>query len=122
MGIFAISATILFVSTYFCAGRASPRSQAESDLHRCTPKIINRASPRELPEIHFRKGERYKNIPIIAYQVMESGQVAQVLVKRSSGVADIDKYALDSVRELKFNKRSGCPVVDSQAGITVDFR
>lgn len=77
--------------------------------------------PRELPQIHFREGEKYKNIPLIAYQILESGQVAQALVKRSSGVADIDKYALESVRKLKFNKRSGCPIVDSQAGITVDF-
>ena|ERR1700726_2112744 len=122
MRVFAFSATILFALTCFCTAQDNPKPQAETYLHRCAPKIINRASPREFPQIHFRKGEKYKTIPIIAYQVLESGQVAQALVKRSSGVADIDKYALDSVRELKFNKRLGCPVVDSQAGITVDFR
>src|SRR6266480_6668964 len=114
MRIFTISATILFALTCFCTAQDNPGPRAESDLYRCAPKIINSAPPRELPHIHFRKGEKYKNIPIIAYQVLESGQVAQALVKRSSGVADIDKYTLESVRQRRFNKRLGCPIVDSQ--------
>ena len=113
---------MLLALSCFCTAQENPRSEAKINLHRCAPKIIKRASPRELPKIHFRKGEKYKNIPIIAYQILESGIVTGALVKRSSGVADIDKYALESVRDFKFNERLGCPLVDSQAGITIDFR
>jgi hypothetical protein len=36
-------------------------------------------------------------------------------------VADLDKYALKWVQELKYNKRAGCGVVESQGGVTIDF-
>ena len=122
MRVFALSALLAFGVIWSSTAQDKPKAETEGDLHRCFPKIMSRASHRAAPQVHFRKGERYKNIPIVAYQVLESGEVAHAFVKRSSGVADIDKYALYSVRELKFNERPGCLVVDSEAGITVDLR
>jgi len=55
------------------------------------------------------------------FEILESGEVSNIRLKRSSGIADIDAYALNSVRRMKYNSRPGCGIVDSEAGVTVDF-
>ena len=69
------------------------------------------------------KGEKvYGLSPIIAFDILESGEVANASVKRSSGISDVDSYALTSVREMRFAKRLGCGVTESQADVTIDWR
>ena len=76
----------------------------------------------KFPEFHFRKGEKYKNSPVVAYEILESGEIAHAILKRSSGVAEVDSYPLKWVQGLKFNKRPGCGVIESTADVTIDFR
>jgi TonB family protein len=59
--------------------------------------------------------------PVIAYQVLESGKVVNVYVKRSSGVADLDAFATRSIRATKYNKRPGCGTVEAEATVNIDF-
>jgi outer membrane biosynthesis protein TonB len=52
---------------------------------------------------------------------LESGRVVNVYVKRSSGVADLDAFAVTSVRGTKYNKRPGCGTVESETTVSIDF-
>lgn len=120
---FAISALFASIFILLCSAQ-DPKRAAPREIQRCfprlaTPKVSTGAS---LADIHIRKGERYAKTPVIGYEVSESGEILNAFVKRGSGVADIDQRALRYVKELRFNKRPGCTVVDSEATVTVDFR
>jgi TonB family protein len=120
---FVITVLLLAVSTAFAAAQDKTIPEGEYDVQRCTPKVISRArGSGKSPAFHFRKGEGYKHSPVVAYEVLESGEIAHTILKRSSGVAEVDRYALKWVQELKFNKRPGCGVVESTVDVTVDFR
>jgi len=56
------------------------------------------------------------------FEILESGEIVHATLKRSSGVAEVDNYALKSAQALKFNKRPGCGVIESNIDITIDFR
>src|SRR4051794_32131538 len=97
-----ISATIL---TCVCASVAQKDVKTQmKDVQICAPKVISNRSRGKPGDIHFRRGEKYKHSPVIAYQVVDSGEITHAVVKRSSEVASIDKYALNSITELKYNK------------------
>jgi TonB family protein len=118
---FVITVLLLAVFTVFGAAQDKTKPEGDYDVQRCTPKVISRAGGKS-PEFHFRKGERYKHSPVVAYEVLESGEIAHAILKGSSGVAEVDRYALKWVEELKFNKRPGCGVVESTVDVTIDFR
>lgn len=112
---------VLFVavSTAFTAAQGKTKTEGEYDVQRCTPKLIGRDRNSEL---QLRKGGKYRHSPVVAFQILESGETADAILKRSSGVAEMDKYALKSVQESKFNKRPGCGVIETQLDLTIDFR
>jgi TonB family protein len=90
-------------------------------LERCPLKVISRAGRGKSPDFRFRKGEKYKHSPIVGYEILESGEIAHAFVKRRSGVADLDTYALKWAQGFKYNKRPGCGVVESHVVVTIDF-
>ena len=96
------------------------KTEGDYDVRRCTPKLISR--DRRHSEFQLHKGEKYSNSPVVAFQILESGDTANAVLKRSSGVPDVDEYALTSVRGSKFNKRPGCGVIETQLDITIHFR
>ena len=127
MRLSAACAAFVTILVLTCTAQNKAKPQNEAYVRGCAPrlkstKINNGALHGSGSEIHFRNGEKYTKTPVIAYQVLESGDVVHAIVKRSSGVADVDRHALRSIKDLKFNKRQGCPVVDSEAAVTVDFR
>jgi hypothetical protein len=88
----------------------------------CTPKVVKRAPRPTNSRIRVRKGEKPSRfLPVIAFQIEESGEVKGARVKRSSGIADIDLFALNWVRGRQYNARPGCGVIDSQAVVNVDW-
>lgn len=92
MRLFAIVALLVVVSS---VGAAQDRTKAEAEyIQRCKLKAKTHAVRGKSPEFHFRKGEKYEHSPIIAYEILESGEIAHAFMKRSSGVADLDHYAL----------------------------
>ena len=115
-----IPVLLMAVSTVLGAAQNKIRTEGEYDVQRCAPKLISRDHNHS--EFHFRKGEKYRHSPVVAFQILESGETAHAILKRSSGVAEVDKYALKSVQEAKFNKRPECGVIESQIDITIDFR
>ena len=77
----------------------------------------------QIPSKFVRKGEKSTGYTsIVAFEILESGDVADAVVKRSSGIANGDKYALTWVRETKYSKRPGCGVIETQADITIEWR
>jgi TonB family protein len=71
----------------------------------------------------FLPKESYKGGPLIKYQVQENGTVSNATLARSSGVADIDKKALDAIAHWKYRPRLvGCGVIDTEMYVTIDFR
>ncbi len=94
-----------------------------SDLaKRCNPTLARSSSPKGKP-IQVRDGEKSSGFtPIVAFEILESGRVANVRLKRSSGMRDIDNYALASVMSQSYNSRPVCPVIESEADVMIDYR
>jgi TonB family protein len=120
MRFIVITVLLLAVLAPFSYAQDKTKTEGKYDVRRCAPKLISR--DRNHSEFHFRKGETYMHSPVVAFQILESGETANAILKRSSGAAEVDKYALKSVQGAKFNKRSGCGVIESQLDITIDFR
>jgi len=59
--------------------------------------------------------------PLIAFEILESGEVANARVKRSSGLADLDTYAFNCVRGTKYNSRPGCGVIETETTVLIHF-
>jgi membrane carboxypeptidase/penicillin-binding protein len=97
-------------------------SEPAYDRNRCALKLASRGSPVNTT-IRARSGEKpTKYPPVIAFEILESGEIRNAVVRRSSGIADIDNYALSSVKAMKYYERPlGCGIIDSQAVITIDF-
>jgi outer membrane biosynthesis protein TonB len=57
----------------------------------------------------------------VIFQIAESGELANIRLKRGSGFKDIDDLALRLIKSGKFNRRLGCPVIDVEKGEMVDF-
>lgn len=121
MQLFIFTVLLLAVSTGFVTAQNKPRTDGDYDAPRCAPKVIS-GKNRKSPEFHFHRGERHRHSPVVGYEILESGEIAHAVLKRSSGVAEVDNYALTWVKGLKFNKRPGCGVVETTADITIDFR
>ncbi|HUM06318.1 MAG TPA: transglycosylase domain-containing protein [Terriglobales bacterium] len=96
-------------------------SKPTYDLNRCALKLASHPSSPNTT-IRTRPGEKLKQIPVITFRVMESGEVQGAVVSRSSGIADIDNYALTQIRTFRYKARPlGCGIIESQVGVTVDF-
>jgi len=78
--------------------------------------------PPQPRRVHAGKGEKSSGYgPIVEFEILESGEVARAHIKRASGIAEIDAFALNSVQSVKYNHRPGCGVVETEASVTVDF-
>ncbi|PYU39719.1 MAG: hypothetical protein DMG54_25870 [Acidobacteria bacterium] len=67
-------------------------------------------------------GKPTKQTPVISFEVLESGEIQNAVVCRSSEIADIDNYALTSIKTARYNSRPpGCGIIESQATVDVDF-
>ena len=122
---------IVFLST-FLAGNLNAnapqdkREKVDLDqselIKRCRPKVVKSVTPKQKP-IQVRKGEKSTRFtPIIAFDIPESGEVANARVKRSSGIRDIDEYALNWVKSIRYDSRPGCPAIQNEADVLIDFQ
>jgi TonB family protein len=104
------------------SGRQTPTVTQNYDLKRCQPKLVGRSFRADQIALHQRRKERSTGFPIIAYQILELGEIAHAQVKRSSGVSDIDSYALKSIQSMRYNPRSGCGIIDVEANVLIHHR
>jgi TonB family protein len=90
------------------------------DVKRCAPRVVSYPKISRNGPFKTGKGEKWTNAPTIGFEILESGGVANAQIKGSSGVRNIDAYALDSIKGTKYNGRPECGVVESEASVTVD--
>ena len=66
------------------------------------------------------KGEQgIKAAPTVTYEILESGEVVNARILRSSGMADLDRKALKWIRSARYNNRPGCGVIESTTSVIV---
>jgi len=118
--------SLILVATALSAAmfsQTAPQDSKDYDVKRCTPRVAKQAPIPDKVSIHIHKGEKPSRFsPIIAFHIEESGEVTHARVKRSSGIADLDNYALNSIRGDRYSKRPGCGVIESEADVIVDYR
>lgn len=110
--------------SFSCANKAETMlgQSIAYDVHRCTPKLISKPDLPKDKEVRIRKGEKPSGkSPLISFQILDSGVVTGATVKRSSGVADWDAYALAWISGMHYNARPNCGTIDNQAVVTIDF-
>jgi TonB family protein len=118
-----IGAVLLPLLNLWAAVAEQPRkAEPTYDVKRCKPKVVSKKPILEPKAIQVRKGEKAARYPpVIAFEILESGEVVNARVKRSSGVADRDAYALNSIRGWRFNNRPGCGTVETEAAALIHF-
>jgi len=111
---------LLVVITTAIAGQ-SGTSARQGDSKQCTPRLVHKPDfPRK---IRAAKGEKsIKSAPVISFEILDSGDIANVRLKRSSGVADLDQKALKWIGSARYNQRPGCGVIESFVTVVVDMR
>jgi outer membrane biosynthesis protein TonB len=118
----SVAAILLATMLPTVAAQEKPTADQKYDLKRCAPRVVRRAPRSKQKPIRTRKGEKSTGFsPVIAFQILESGEVAHAYVKRSSGIADIDTYALNFFRGTKYKSRSGCGVIETEATASIQF-
>ncbi|MGH9891139.1 MAG: energy transducer TonB family protein, partial [bacterium] len=93
----------------------------EDSMERCWAVAVRQTAP-DLKDFRLKEGERYKRSPVVSFLIKDTGEVAEVKLKRSSGVRGIDRMVLDAVRKWKFNARPGCPDIEITTSVTIHFR
>jgi TonB family protein len=113
----------LIVLYLFAAGLAAQDHPAQSgkyDIKRCTPKVVKHGPiPKKYKISPQDKPTGYS--PLIAFEVLESGEVTNAKLKRSSGYSAFDKAALRWIAGTKYNSRPGCGVTQNEAGVSMHF-
>jgi TonB family protein len=112
--------SLIFVALAAAAQDGS-KPKLPFDVKRCTPKVVKQGTP-STKELIRRKGEKATGYsPLVSFGILESGKVVDVRLKRSSGFKFLDDYALSWIRTTRYNNRSGCGTIDTEAGVSIDF-
>ncbi len=122
MTFYRVTLAILLVTTPLGA-RQNPQAPPKPfDTKRCTPKVVKQGDlPKDMSPF-VQKGEKSTGYtPLISFEILESGKVAHARVKRSSGFAKLDKYALQSIQETRYNARPGCGVIETTVNILIHW-
>ena len=117
-----VAVALLLLYTVLGASQ-NPQPPGKSfDAKRCTPRVVKHGTlPRNVGPF-VQKGEKATGYtPLISFQILESGKVANARVKRSSGFANVDKYALQSINGTRYNARPGCGVIETTADVLIHW-
>jgi len=101
--------------------RAQPASTRKSGAAGCALRLEKQpSSPNH--KVRRRQGEKAGGYaPIVTFEILESGEVRNARIKRSSGMAEIDALALDWVRSAQYGMRPGCGVTTSDSSVDIDI-
>jgi hypothetical protein len=109
------------VSQSLVAQDAHP-SVPKYDVKKCAPKLVNKKPFSPPKGIQPRKGEKAIGYsPVIAFEILESEEIVNARIKRSSDFADRDANALDNIRSWKFNSRPGCWTIEMQSDVSLHY-
>ncbi|MGH7868609.1 MAG: energy transducer TonB family protein [Candidatus Dormibacteraceae bacterium] len=90
---------------------------------KCTPRLIKQpAHSYDNEQALIKKGERATGYsPLVTFEIQESGEVTNAVLKRSSGYSRIDRGALAWVKGTKYNRRPGCGVIETSMTVDIHF-
>jgi TonB family protein len=113
--------SVLVLLLFAAATAAQDHPQAgKYDVKRCTPKVVKHGPvPKKYTIGHQDQPTGYG--PLITFEVLESGDVANAHLKRRSGYSTFDDAALKWIRGTKYNSRPGCGVIEEEASVLVHF-
>src|SRR5260370_29691720 len=124
--VYALLLTLLvFAGANHSSGQAEKKSEKNKEekelIARCKSKLIRNGRPTKPKNWEWGKGEKYRGAPEISYSVQEDGKIANVKLKRGSGVRQIDEYALEWVKGRKYQAMPGCPGIEITETVIIDF-
>jgi TonB family protein len=99
----------------------APEKPTKAWIKKCQPELLSKPFRSLRGPFHFATGEKYRRIPVISFSIEPDGAVHDVKVTQGSGVKDIDQHALKDISSWKYTSRPGCPTLESQVGITIDW-
>ena len=107
---FVSSAAVVLASvSSLGAGLDKPKPYSNYDVQRCALKALSHAPEHRTSRRFVRKGEKSTGYPpIVAFEILESGEVTNAFVKRSSGFANVDNYAVGSRNQIQQAPRLRC--------------
>src|SRR6266498_2815433 len=115
--------SITAVLRILASSGAAQQTAKHYNVARCTPKVRQQRPLAKDLAVAPRKGEKASGyIPLISIQALESGGIANARVKRSSGFANIDAYAPDWVRGIRYNARPGCGIIETNVDVLIHWR
>jgi TonB family protein len=89
-------------------------------LKRCAPKLVSKRPFPDPGTFKVGNGEKATGYsPVVAFEILESGEVQKARLKRSSGISDRDAHALKSIHGWKFNARPGCGTIEMESDVLV---
>jgi TonB family protein len=110
------------MTTALTAGQNPPAPEKPFDSKRCTPRVMKQGDLPKNMSPFVQKGEKSTGYsPLISFEILESGKVANARVKRSSGFARVDKYALESIRRTTYNACPGCGAIETTADVLIHW-
>jgi hypothetical protein len=117
-----LTITVLLLCASFGIGQDKKKPSVDDAATKCAPKYVKRTPiPRDLKPT-IKKGEKPSRYPpVVAYDVLESGEVVNARIKRSSGISSIDQYVLRWANNNRFNARPGCGTVESSAAVIIHW-
>ncbi len=133
MALERLAVRLLFAGglTFFAGGLLTSASQdktekrdtdAKTFAKRCNPKIVKKVELKR-KTIKVREGEKATGFtPLVTFQISDSGDVIREHLKRSSGFRDVDEAAIEFVNSARYNARPGCPVIENEASVNIDYQ
>jgi len=115
-----VAALIITTAQTFSESARAPAAPVDSGT--CTPLVVKQGDTPKSMGVFVQKGEKPTGYtPLISFQILESGKVANARVKRSSGFSRVDRYALESVRKTTYRARPGCGVIETTADVLIHW-
>ena len=113
-------ALVLVAASAF--GQAPTTKQLASASGPCKLALLKKGQ-NPLTGFELRKGETYRNSPVVSFSISPDGSVSGVKLVRTSGVSRIDDAVVADAKNMKYKPRAGaCGTVVSEMSVTIDFR
>ena len=103
-------------------GAAQQHAQGTSEIAPCAAGKPAKGGMRPVPKKwKLQPGEKFSNSPVISFAVSPSGKVDSIRLLKSSGVKDVDRWVVLSVKRWRYKSVRRCAPTELQMTVSVDF-
>jgi len=111
---------LLIASTLVTALHAGTPADGRGSGSCTTMNLLSRFDPVS-GNFSLRKGEIYRRTPVFHYAIDDQGRVINLRLVRGSGVKRLDAAVLNEIKQWHFQPRPGCPAIETDTSITIDW-